>query len=365
MVALRTLLDQRMRLVLTAGGVALCVTLILFLWSVYRGVREGSVEYVRRSPADVWVLPRHGTNILRASSLLPAAHLETLQRIPGVARAAPALFVMAGAEVGQGAATLYVAGFEPESGLGAPPELACGRLPERAAEIVLDRAFAAKHDLAVGSIVRVGDARLEVVGQSRGTNMFVIQYAFVTLAQAQALAGLPDVASCFMVQREDRAPADDVARRIASALDVEVYDHATFLANNVREMEAGFLPLLYSIACIGAVVLTVILSLILSIHVVECRQDFAVMKALGAPAGFVPRQVAVQALVLTGLGFALALSVFFPLALAIEALAPEVTTRTAPLQVALVGLGVTAIGLVAALLPIQRLRRVEALEVFR
>jgi len=365
MYALRTLLDQRLRLALTVGGVALCVVLMLFLWSVYEGVRVGSVEYVKRSEADLWVLQRHSTNILRGTSYLPEAQGRALRALPGVASASPVLFLMGGIDGDDGASTLYVAGFDPETGVGGPPALAAGRAPVRDDEIVLDRAFAKKVGLDVGDEVRIGDARLDVTGLSTGTNMFVIQYAFTTLARAQRLAGLPGTVSTWLVSLEPDAEAASVAEAIRAALGAEVYDHETFLANNVREMESGFLPLLYAIALVAAVVLTAILSLILSVHVLERRGDFAVMKALGAPSAFVPGVVARQALWIAALGSLAALLVFRPFVAGLEALAPEVGTRSTPLQVAVVVLAAVGISLVASWLPIRRIRRIYALEVFR
>ncbi len=363
--ALRTLLDQRLRLALTVGGVALCVVLMLFLWSVYEGVRVGSVEYVRASDADLWVLQRHTTNILRGTSILPEAQGAVLRDLPGVASASPVLFLMAGIERGDAASTLYVTGFDPSTGVGGPPRLVAGRRPETEGEIVLDRAFALKSDLAVGDEVRMGDVTLGVTGLSTGTNMFVIQYAFTTLAQAQALAGLPGTVSTWLVGLDEGADAEAVAATIRSTFGVEAYDHATFVANNVREMESGFLPLLLAVAVLGAIVLAAILSLILSVNVLERRFDFAVMKALGAPAFFVPGLVVRQALWIVSMGLAAALLLFFPLLAGLEAAAPEIEARTTLLQIVVVAVGVAGIGLVASLLPIERVRRIYALEVFR
>ena len=60
MYAVATILDRPLRFCLTVGGVALCVTLALFLQSVYRGVADGSVEYVRASDADLWMFIASG-----------------------------------------------------------------------------------------------------------------------------------------------------------------------------------------------------------------------------------------------------------------------------------------------------------------
>ena len=144
-----------------------------------------------------------------------------------------------------------------------------------------------------------------------------------------------------------------------------VYDRPTFLANNLREVESGILPVLYVVAVLGAVVLTAILSLILSVNVLERRKELAVMKALGAPAGFVPRLVLQQALIIAGAGTVLGTAAFPPLARLVERLAPEISTLSAPAHLALVAAGAVVVSLVSSLVPIARVRRVYPLEVFQ
>jgi len=81
MYSVRILTNQPFRLTLTIGGVALCILLMFFLLSVYKGVADGSVEYIRRNKVDLWVLQRNASNILRGSSLLSTAHGYVMRRI--------------------------------------------------------------------------------------------------------------------------------------------------------------------------------------------------------------------------------------------------------------------------------------------
>ena len=76
--SIRMLRSQPLRLALTVGGIALCAVLMLFLLGVYRGVSYGSVEYIRCNRADLWVLERNQTNILRCSSILQGDHGATI-----------------------------------------------------------------------------------------------------------------------------------------------------------------------------------------------------------------------------------------------------------------------------------------------
>ncbi len=366
MYTLKTLLDQRLRLILTICGVALCVMLMLFLLSVYRGVEQGSVEYVRASDADLWVLQRHTTNILRGSSLLTTSHGYVLRNTDGVNSASPVLFILAGIKMPKGSTTIYLTGFDPVATRGGPPEIIEGSNVSADDQIVLDGSFAAKYNIVVGDLLHINDDTLTVVGLSDGTNMFVIQYAFVTLQKAQTIAGFPSIVSCYQVKVEQGVDPNEVADQIRSELPgVAVYDRQTFLSNNIREMESGFLPLLYVVAVLGAIVLTAILSLILSVNVLERRQDFAVMKAIGAPNDFIPKLVIQQALILSGIGVIVALVFFFPLVILVEKLSPEVSAISSLNQIITVTIGVGMISLISSIIPNRKLRKIYPLEVFR
>ena len=365
MFSIRILTHQPLRLMLTIGGSALCIVLILFLVSIYRGVADGSVEYVRKSNADIWVLQRNATNILRGSSILSTAHGYVLREIPGVQVASPVLFILTTVRTQNQAATLFLAGYDLQTGLGGPPEIRVGRTVADDDEIVLDRSFAAKFGYNVGDIIRLQDDSLRVVGLSGGTNAFVIQYAFASIHRVQSQIGFPTLVTCYQVQIAQGYDVGGVMDAIRSDLPaVEVYDRQVFLNNNVHEMESGFLPLLYTLAFIGGIVLTVILSLLLSINLLERKKDFAVLKTLGAPRGFLPRTIIAQAAAISTSGCLVGIGLFFPLSALIEKLSPEVSTKSSVEQVLVVVGGAIGLGLISALFTVRRLRSIYALEAF-
>ncbi len=364
--AIKTLLAQQLRFLLTVFGISLCVILMLFLLSIYKGVSVGSVEYVRESQADLWVMQRYSTNIVRSTSVLPVYHKNVIKNINGVKSVAPVLFILASLETEYGPATVYLTGFDPETGTGGPPSIYKGRNLTENDQIILDRSFAAKYKIDIGDRIPVRDDTLTVAGLSAGTNMFVVQYAYTSLKKAHSIVGYPNLVSCFQVLVEPGNNSSDIADLIRKELpDIAVFDRKSFLANNIREMESGLLPLLYVVAFIGAVVLTAILSLILSVNVLERRRDYAVMKALGSPGSFIPGTVIQQALVLAGCGMAVALLLFFPLTEVVEKISPEVSVISSLIQILIVMAGVIIISLVSSFIPIRKLRNIYPLEVFK
>jgi ABC-type antimicrobial peptide transport system permease subunit len=129
-------------------------------------------------------------------------------------------------------------------------------------------------------------------------------------------------------------------------------------------MESGFLPILYAIASIGAVVLTSILTLLLTVIILESRRDLAVMRALGSPDGHLRRVILTQALVLSASGTAIASLVFTPLAAAIEWITPEVSTQLSTGQITTVAAVVLGITVLSAWIAMRRLRGIYPLEAF-
>lgn len=121
MYVLKTLLNQYLRSTITVFGIVLCVVLMLFLLSIYKGSADGSVQYVRLSDADIWVLQNNATNILRNTSLLPVSYGSTLQDIPGVKSVAPVLFLLASIKLPEHPASIYLTGFDLQTGEGGPP----------------------------------------------------------------------------------------------------------------------------------------------------------------------------------------------------------------------------------------------------
>lgn len=365
MYAFNLLTEHKLRYILTSFGIALCALLMLFLLSLYEGVSYGSVEYVRASHADLWVLQKHATNILRSTSLLPASYKEKLDSIKGVKSASPIFFILASVKLKEVNATLYLTGFDPESGIGGPPDIIKGRTIKSDDEIVLDKAFAAKYKIKIGDKIPIKDDSLTVTGISEGTNMFVIQYAFISLKEAHKIIGFRYLVSCYQIKAMPGYNLKEVETNISSKLNnIVIYSKDIFIKNNVQEMESGIIPLILVVTFISAIVLIAILSLILSINVLEKRKEFAIMKALGSPRGFISGLVVWQSVMLSLTGLIFALILFFPMLSIIEKISPEVSNKTSVYQIVIVSIGVIVISLISSILPNRKVRKIYPLEVF-
>jgi hypothetical protein len=170
--------------VVTVAGVAATVSLLLFLFGVHEGVRDGSTRYVRTACVDIWLAQKGSDNILKSSSFVPASLAERVARIEGVTQASPLLRVITKAEVrGRLSSTLFLFAFDPRTRLGAP----AGSVALRPGEVILDESFARKYELVRGDTISIQQRKFRVAGLSQGTNALVSQFGFVRFDDGAAI----------------------------------------------------------------------------------------------------------------------------------------------------------------------------------
>jgi putative ABC transport system permease protein len=338
---------------------------MLFLVSVYRGVSDGTLDYIRHNRADLWVMQENATNIVRGSSLLFPKQGKVLEHITGIQSVSPIFLTLSVVKAADQTGTVYLVGYDLQAKWGGPPSIAVGRTVQADSEIVLDDRFAAKMHLAVGDMVQVNQTRLRVAGLSTGTNAAVIQYAFVALKTAQKLFGQVKIISAYLISLEPDADRQQVGATVRRVLrEVSVFTHDEFIENNRHEMQSGFLPFIVAVCTISVVVLVSILSLLLSIVVLERRADFAVMKTIGAPSFVLPLLVLDLAAIIAVSGTLVGLVLYSPVTQLVRIISPELCTRTTGWELMTTTASVILACVIAALVPLRKLRSIYPAESF-
>ncbi|MGD0338509.1 MAG: FtsX-like permease family protein [Bacteroidota bacterium] len=365
-IARRMIRKDKARFIITAAGVSVTVMLVLFLFGMYEGVKVGSTSYVLKTPAEIWICQKNSTNLLRSSSFLSSSLQDHIQSVDGVGEVSGIIRVIATARIHDKAVTLFIFGFDTRSTLGPPPTMIQGTSSIGTGEIILDEAFAMKHHLAPGDNISVQDRYFRVSGISRGTNAIVAQFAFMGLEDAQHLLGFPGIVSFYLLttngKKETRVVIDSLKRRFS---ELAVFEKQEFVQNNLEEMETGILPVLWTIAILGMIVGIAVITLMLYGSVLEKREDYALLKALGANQNFLVSLVLRQALLGAATGFVCGVAGDFILAPFLMKLVPEISLSFTVRAVAVVFASSLFIGAIGSWAPIHKLASVYPAEVFR
>lgn len=353
------------RFFVTVAGVGVAVALMLFLAGVYGGVRTESNGYVAGRDVTAWVAQSNATNLVRSSSFVRAGIAGELEAAEGVASVAPILRLITTLRFGDRTSTAFVCGIDPTAAT-AMPDIAEGRGTLGAREMIVDRALARRLGLSVGDTLLVQDRPFRVSGISTGTNVIISQFTFINLEDAQELLGFPGIVSFLLVQAEGGVPADRMKATLRAAVpDLNVFTAAEFTTNNLDELRAGLLPILATVALFGAMVGAAVVTLLLYGSILERREDFALVKAIGAGRGFLRLLVLRQSLAAVVCGYLLGLLLYSALQPLISWLVP-VLALSLSIEWALLIAGVTlAMGAGGSLLPMRKLERVYPGEVFR
>jgi putative ABC transport system permease protein len=361
------LLRDRGRLLVTIGGLGAAVSLVLFLLAVYEGARDGTTNYVRTTPVDLWVCQKNANNLLKSSSFVPVSRAADIQKIPGVSGAAPLMRIITRAHFGRrSSSTLFILAFDPTTRIGEPVTITSGTPRLARHEIILDRSFARKYGLSVGSTLLIQDTHFRVAAISEGTNALLAQYAFVRIDDGEELLGVSGIAGFILVRLAPGADGQRVSEAIRRLDDnLAVFTRDEFIANNLAEMQTGILPVLGTIVVFGALVCALVTALMLYSSVLERREDYATLKALGASQRYLLRLIVLQAVAgsLGGFVFGVVLTAAAtpPLLYFVPALAVRYTPGFALWILA----GTVVIGICGAVVPIHLLRRIYPAEVFR
>ena len=364
--AYRNLFQNKIRLVISVGGVALALLLILSLDAIFTGVERQITAYINHSGADVFVSQSNVRNMHMASSSLPVSVVKAVQDVPGVEDVSPILYLSNMVVAGEERNLAYIIGLPQDSPMGGPWQVPQGRSEPGASGAVIDRNVAQKSGVTVGDKVEILGRKFELVGLSEGTASLVNSVAFVSITDFAGLRGSPDSISFLLVKvRAGESPAEVAARIEAQVEDVTAQARADFAAQERRVVKDMSTDVVTIMNLVGFLIGLAVMALTVYTATLTRRKEYGVLKALGARNGHLYRAVLAQALlsVVIGLGvgitFTLLLSAIIPrlgsnLALEISA--------ASLLKVSGVSLVIAAI---SAILPIKQIAGLDPAIVFR
>jgi len=138
-----------------------------------------------------------------------------------------------------------------------------------------------------------------------------------------------------------------------------------FAQDAVRNMENELLPILWVLVLIGLGVGTAVIGLTIYTATIERRREYGVLKAIGFSNRKLVMIVLQQSVAAGVIGLGVGIPVTFALAELLERMEPEFVTTFTSGHVLFVAIAALAMTLVAAVLPIRPVLRLDPADVFR
>jgi putative ABC transport system permease protein len=292
--ARRNLFQDKTRLVLSIGGVALAVMLILILKGFLAGMNRQITSYLDNSPGSIVIAEEDVVNLLGATSLIPEGTDQKAESVRGVERVIPLLSQFIILDLHSKKQPAYMVGYEPGQG-GGPWRISEGHEPDSKWEMVLDEVLAERHGLVIGDQVEVMGRDFIIVGLSHGTTSWMTSYLFVRKQDAEKIMLAPGATSFLLVATKDDANEGYVIGRLKRFSGINVLTKKEMAANDLKLFAKVFSAPLRLMVGISFLVGTMIVGLVIYTATVERQREYGVIKAIGGRNRFLYRVVLTQA----------------------------------------------------------------------
>jgi len=364
--ALRNLFQNKIRLVISVGGVALALLLILSLDAIFTGVEQRITVYIDKSGADVFVAQTDVRNMHMASSSLPDSVRRKVKTVPGVSSVTPIQYQSNYIVMGDERNLAYIIGLPEKAEFGGPWNVSSGRSLPGEGEAIIDRTVAEKSGVTLGDEVEILGEDFKVVGLSEETTSLVNSVAFISTRDFEKLRGSYETFSFLLVKvGAGESPEVVVARIQSTVKDVTAQTRDDFARQEskvVRDMSTDVITIMN---LIGFLIGLAVMALTVYTATLARRAEYGVLKALGAHNGHLYRAVLAQALLSVALGFGIGLAITFAISAIVPRLGLSLVLEVSGASLLKVGSLSLIIAGVAAILPIRQIAGLDPAMVFR
>ncbi|WP_115789489.1 ABC transporter permease [Arthrobacter silvisoli] len=363
--ALKNLVQEKTRLLISVGGVAFSVLLIMSIQGLYQGWSNKIGEYIRTVPADYWITQTGATDMFHTPSVLPLTVGERIATVDGVAAAKPFSGRRVAFEHNGRDINLYVIADDTENNVGAPARVVEGKPVPGKGEIIIDRVVARSENLRIGDSIPLAGRTLKVAGYSEGGYILSFSFAFTTKEDAESILQLPGATNFFLVTVKAGSNAGDVAERIEADPAVDAITKDRFVENNTNIVRDTFLPIILVLLLIGIAVGMTVIGLTIFTSTIEKAREYGVLKAIGVTNLQLYAVVVEQAITAAVLGYLLGAGLALAVSAAAGSYVPEFITEIRWWDAGWIFAVTVAMAVVSSLLPVRRLARIDPAEVFR
>lgn len=358
MLALREIQRGGGRFAAVVGALALIVFLVLVLGALADGLFYGATGAVRSTTATAYLTSSDAAGSL-IRSRLDESDVAGASSVPGVTSAGPVGVLLTGGNGPQGALDLAVFGIEP-GGAGTPTTLVAGRLPEVGEDGVaaVDTRLEDK-GVEIGSTISVGDVSATVVGLVSDVSYQLQPTAWTSVATWRQmrdavrpeLRGQPTAVNAIALTTDGTVSATALTAAVPGTTYLTA-DETALAIPGVKQQRSTLNSIIYTTLAVAALVVALFFALL----VLEKRELFAALKALGSSTGRLGRGVILQAVVASALGIILGAVLARLFGLVIPAQVPALFRTETLLTIAAFTL---VAGVVGALFSLRRIAKID------
>lgn len=363
--AWRNLAQSRTQFVLGVGGVALALVLMLALDALLAGSEEDLVAYIEQSGADIFVSQEGVKNMHMAASAITLRDMRLAERAKGVVSASPILYTSSVVKTKGADVLSYIIGFDPDEPLGGPQRVVAGTADVGRHDVVIDEAVARSQGLKLGDEVEIMGQTFIIIGLTRGLTNIVNSVSFIRLRDFQVLRPGEAISYALLEVAPDIGPAHVAAAINARNEHVLALPTAAFSREErqiVRDMSVEILNIMN---LSGFLIGLAVTALTLYTSTLRKRQEYGVLKAIGAKNDHLYVVVATQAALSLALGFVAAMGLVWLLGQIVPLAVPGMGMTLTQMGVTRVLVASLVIGVIAALVPAWQLARLDPAQVFR
>jgi putative ABC transport system permease protein len=365
LLAWRNLSQSRTQFILGVGGVALALLLMLALDALLAGSEEDLVAYIQQSEADIFVSQEGVRNLHMAASAITSRDMVLASHAEGVASASPILYTTSVIETDKADILSYIIGFDPDEPLGGPQKVVAGTANLDRDEAIIDESVARSQGLDLGDEVDILGETFVVVGITRGLTNIINSVAFIHLEDFRELRS-GEVVSYALLRVEPGHSLVEIASAIeARNEDVTALTRTEFAREERQIIKDMVVELLNIMNLSGLLIGLAVTALTLYTTTLRKRQEYGVLKAIGAKNYHLYAVVIVQAVLSLMLGFGGAVALVWLFGQVLKLAVPGIGLVLTQAALARVLLASLFIGAIAALIPAWQVARLDPAQVFR
>lgn len=362
--AFKNLTQEKTRFLISVGGVAFSVVLIMVLTGLYQGWKNKIGEYIRTIPADAWVMQSGSEELFHTPSVLPLSYKERLEKVPGVASAKPFNARRLVLEFSGKNLNLYVVAYDSANDVGKPARIVEGKSNPGEGEIIIDKSQNKK--VKLGDVLNVTGQRLKIVGFSEGGDLVTSSFAFAQKTELNKIQKLPGATNFFVISVKPKANTETVIQAIkADFPNVNVVSKNKFVDNNTMIVTDTFLPVILVLLIIGVIVGVAVIGLTIFTSTIEKAREYGVLKAIGLRNSQLYAIVIEQAVIAGVIGYIIGTGITFILQNTLSNVVPQFVSQVSLIDIIWIFGLVIVMAILAAYIPIRRLARIDPAEVFR